>query len=58
MEQSELIGQVLTFLIVGIIIPLTLWYFGVRNNSSSFKMWAVVVAVIYFAGIGIELGNR
>ena len=58
MEQSELIGQILTFLIVGIIIPLALWYFGVRKNSSTFKMWAVVVAVVYFAGVGIELGNR
>jgi hypothetical protein len=58
MEQDELIRAIVTFLIVGIIIPMTLWYLGIRKNSSQFKMWAVVVAVIYFVAVGIDLGTR
>lgn len=58
MEQDELIRAILTVLIVGIVIPMTLWYFGVRFRRPQFKTFGVVIAVVYFAGAGIELGNR
>jgi hypothetical protein len=57
MEQDELIRAIVTLLILGIIIPLSLWYWGMRRNSSTFKTFAVVIAVSYFAVAAIELSN-
>jgi hypothetical protein len=58
MEQNDLIRAILTVLIVGIITPMILWYWGVRTNRQQFKSLAVIVAVVYFAVVAMDLGHR
>jgi hypothetical protein len=57
MEQNELITVIATVLIVGIIIPMTLWYLGLRYNRPQFKSFGVAVAVFCFAVLALELGH-
>jgi len=47
MDDSQLIHVVITFAVVGILVPATLWYLAIRLGKPQLKMWGAVIGVTY-----------
>lgn len=58
MDQDELVRAILTVIIVGIMVPMTLWYLGRRFSKPELKMFGVAIATVYFALVAVDLGHR
>ena len=47
MDDSQLIRAVITFAVIGVLVPATLWYLAIRLGKPQLKMWGAVIGVIY-----------
>jgi hypothetical protein len=57
MDDEQLIRAVATFVIVGVLVPATLWYLGIRFAKPRLKARGVTVAVIYIAAFGFNAAH-
>ena len=47
MDDDQIARAVITFVIIGVLAPATLWYLGIRLRKPQLKMWGVVIGVTY-----------
>src|SRR5271165_1372277 len=47
LDDDQIVRAVITFVIIGVLVPATLWYLGIRLRKPQLKMWGVVIGVMY-----------
>ena len=57
MDDEQLIRAIATFVIVGLLVPATLWYLGIRFAKPQLKAWGVIIGVIYVAAFGFNAAH-
>lgn len=57
MGDDELVRAAISFVVVAILVPATLWYLGIRFGKPPFRIFAVAIAVIYTVILVVNLGH-
>jgi hypothetical protein len=58
MDDQQLVRAVITFVVVGFLVPATLWYFGIRFAKPQLKGFGVVIGVTYLLLAGYNIGQE
>jgi hypothetical protein len=58
MDDDQIARAVITFVIIGVLAPATLWYLGIRLRKPQLKMWGVVIGVTYVLLFGYNMGQE
>jgi hypothetical protein len=55
MDDEQLIRAIATFIVVGLLVPATLWYLGLRFGKPEYQGLGLIVAAIYIAVTGYNV---
>jgi hypothetical protein len=58
MDDQQLVRAVISFVVVGILVPATLWYLGIRFAKPQLKAWGVVVGATYILLAGYSIAQE
>ena len=58
MEDDPLVRAIITFVIVGFLVPATLWYLGIRFAKPQLKGFGVVIGVTYLLLAGFNISQE
>jgi hypothetical protein len=58
LDDDQIVRAVITFVIVGVLVPATLWYLGIRLRKPQLKAGGVIIGVTFVLLFGLNLGHE
>jgi hypothetical protein len=56
--DDQIVRAVISFVIVGLLVPAVLWYLGIRFGKPQLKVWGVVIGVTYLLVAGYSIAQE
>ncbi len=57
MDDDVLVRAAISFVVLGILVPATLWYFAIRFGKPQLKVFAIAIVLIYTVLLVVNLGH-
>lgn len=58
MDDDQLVRAIVTFVILGLLVPGAFWYLGIRFGKPQLKAFGVIIGVIYVALFGFNAAHE
>lgn len=58
MNDEQIVRAVASFVIVGLLVPATLWYLGIRFAKPQLKIWGIIVGTLYVLLFGFNVAHE
>jgi hypothetical protein len=57
LDNDQIIRAAISFVIVALLVPATLWYLGIRFRRPQLKVWGVIIAATYVLAFGYNVAH-
>lgn len=58
MNDDQIVRAIISFAVVGLLVPAALWYLGIRLRKPQLKVWGVIIGATYVLVFGYNAGHE